>query len=197
MSTTGFFNLTCPCNTPARLPAGIRDVKLFRLIERENEALFGAEPNLLTRVVDRCVKIKAAVVEEDEKESGLRMILNFGHTLGHGIEAALAYSILHGEAVSIGMIMAFDLSARLGLCPPDDAARVKRHFAAVGLPMGLDAVAGQDCSSSALINHMRLDKKVRDGRITFILVRGIGNDFIADDVSLKDVEELLDSAIAA
>ncbi len=95
------------------------------------------------------------------------------------------------------MVMAFDLSMRLGLCPAEDAARVKRHFAAVGLPMGLDAVAGQDWSSNALINHMRLDKKVRDGRITFILARGIGDAFIADDVSLKDVEALLDNAIAA
>jgi 3-dehydroquinate synthetase len=93
--------------------------------------------------------------------------------------------------------MAFDLSARLGLCPGQDAARAGRHLAAVGLPTGLDALPRGATDPRALVAHMRQDKKVRDGRVTFILTRGIGEAFIADDVDLADVEALLERAAAA
>ena len=171
----------------------------FSWLETNGAAILAGDNDARRHAVMTSCDAKAKIVAGDEREMGRRALLNLGHTFAHGLEAETGFGarLLHGEAVSIGMVMAFDLSMRLGLCPAKDAARVKRHFAAVGLPMGLDAVAGQTWSSDALINHMRLDKKVRDGRITFILARGIGDAFIANDVSLKDVEALLDNAIAA
>jgi len=105
--------------------------------------------------------------------------------------------VLHGEAVAAGMVMAFDLSARLGLCPAEDAARVRRHLAAVGLPTGADILGPAGRGADRLIDHMRQDKKVKDGRVTFILARGIGRSFIAHDVALDEVRRMLDAAAAA
>ena len=171
----------------------------FTWLEKNGTAILAGDDAARRHAVMISCDAKAKIVAGDERELGQRALLNLGHTFAHMLEAETGFGslLLHGEAVSIGMVMAFDLSLCLGLCPAEDAARVKRHFAAIGLPMGLDAVAGQNWTRNALINHMRLDKKVRDGRITFILVRGIGDAFIADDVSLKDVEALLDNAIAA
>ncbi|MDA0652840.1 MAG: 3-dehydroquinate synthase [Proteobacteria bacterium] len=171
----------------------------FTWLEANGRAVLDGDADARRHAVITSCDAKAKIVAGDERELGQRALLNLGHTFAHTLEAETGFGsrLLHGEAVSIGMILAFDLSTSLGLCPAEDTARVKRHFAAVGLPMGLDAVAGQDWSSKTLINHMRLDKKVRDGRITFILARGIGDAFIANDVSLKDVEALLDNAIAA
>jgi 3-dehydroquinate synthase len=125
--------------------------------------------------------------------------LNLGHTFGHALEAECGYGdeLLHGEAVAIGMVMAFDLSARLGLCPSADAARVARHLVSVGLPTGLDAIDGRRFAADRLIDHMRRDKKVSQGRISFVLTRGIGQAFLAKDVALDEVEGMLAGAIAA
>src|SRR5690606_36255066 len=144
-------------------------------------------------------RAKAEVVAGDEREAGRRALLNFGHTFGHALEAETGFGpdLLHGEAVAIGMAMAFDLSARLGLCPPGDAARARRHLAAMGLPTGLEALPRRAADPRALVAHMHQDKKVRDGRVTFILARGIGDAFIADDVDLAEVEALLERAAAA
>lgn len=171
----------------------------FSWLETNGDAVLEGDDDARRHAVRTSCEAKAKIVAGDETEMGQRALLNLGHTFGHTLEAETGFGsrLLHGEAVSIGMIMAVDLSVHLGLCPDVDAERVKRHFAAVGLPMGLDTVAGQQWSSDALINHMRMDKKVRDGRITFILVRGIGKAFIADDVSLTDVEVVLEHAIAA
>jgi len=151
-------------------------------------------------VVAAC-RAKARIVAEDERETGARALLNLGHTFGHALEAAAGYSdaLLHGEAVAIGMVMAFDLSVALGLCPPEDAARVRRHLTAHGMPTGLDAGAftGRILDPAALIDHMAADKKVKDGRIRFVLARGIGKAFVAEDVALGAVRELLDRAAAA
>ncbi|RMD60880.1 MAG: 3-dehydroquinate synthase [Alphaproteobacteria bacterium] len=141
---------------------------------------------------------KAEIVARDERETGLRALLNLGHTFAHALEAETGYGdeMLHGEAVATGMVMAFDLSVRLGLCPPEDAARVRRHLAAVGLATGLDD--GQRAwNAQRLLAHMARDKKVRDGRITFVLVRGIGRAFLCDDVALDDVEAVLNDAASA
>jgi 3-dehydroquinate synthase len=171
----------------------------FTWLEQNGKAILDGDHDARRHAVITSCDAKAKIVAGDERETGRRALLNLGHTFGHTLEAETGFGprLLHGEAVSIGMIMAFDLSARLGLCPAEDAARVRQYFISVGLPVGLDAVAGQAWSSAALLDHMRLDKKVRDGRITFILVRGIGDAFIADDVSLKDVEAVLDNAITA
>jgi 3-dehydroquinate synthase len=142
---------------------------------------------------------KARVVGADERESGQRALLNFGHTFGHALEAECGYGdeLLHGEAVAIGMVMAFELSARLGLCPNADAGRVARHLASVGLPTSLDSIEGRSFSVERLLDHMRRDKKVAGGRVSFVLARGIGQAFLAQDVDFAEVEGLLTEALAA
>ncbi|WP_374377817.1 3-dehydroquinate synthase [Dongia sp.] len=142
---------------------------------------------------------KARIVGIDERESGARALLNLGHTFGHALEAECGFSdeLLHGEGVAIGMVMAFDLSVTLGICPADDAARVQRHLASVGLPTAPGAVQGRFWSSERLVEHMGRDKKVKDGRIGFVLARGIGKTFHPAHVDLAQVTAILETAIAA
>ena len=141
---------------------------------------------------------KAAIVAADEREAGQRALLNLGHTFGHALEAETGFgdALLHGEAVAIGMVLAFDLSVQLGLCPADDADRVRRHLTASGLPTGLGASLGRKCSPERLIDHMARDKKVQNGHITFVLARGIGKAFVSRDVPLENVYRLLQDAAA-
>jgi 3-dehydroquinate synthase len=144
--------------------------------------------------VHRSCAAKVAVVACDEREEGERALLNFGHTFGHALEVETGFgeALLHGEAVALGMRLAFDLSARLGLCPPAAAARVRRHFTAVGLPVELGAIANaRGFAADRLIAHMQRDKKVRDGQITLILVRDIGQAFISRDVPAGVLREFL------
>jgi 3-dehydroquinate synthase len=129
---------------------------------------------------------KAEVVANDEREDGERQLLNFGHTFGHALETETGFgdSLLHGEAVALGMRLAFDFSVQLGLCPAESAARVRRHYQAVGLPVALASIGnGRGFTADALLRHMRRDKKVRDQKITLILARDIGDAFISQDVS--------------
>jgi 3-dehydroquinate synthase len=144
-------------------------------------------------------RAKARIVGADERESGARALLNLGHTFGHALEAECGFSdeMLHGEGVAIGMVMAFDLSATLGLCPPEDAARVQRHLASVGLPTSPLSVQGRIWTAERLIEHMGRDKKVKDGRIGFVLARGIGQTFHPAHVDLSNVTAILNAAIAA
>jgi 3-dehydroquinate synthase len=144
-------------------------------------------------------RAKARIVGADERESGARALLNLGHTFGHALEAECGFSneLLHGEGVAIGMLMAFDLSVTLGLCPAEDAARVQRHLASVGLPTAPAAVQGRFWSAERLVEHMGRDKKVKDGRIGFVLARGIGKSFHPAHVELAEVTAMLETAIAA
>ncbi len=175
------------------------DAGFFSWLEANGAALIDGDAAFRRDAVARSCRAKAGIVAEDERETGRRALLNLGHTFGHALEAETGFGdgLLHGEAVAIGMVMAFDLSVRLGLCPAEDAARARRHLASVGLPTGLDALPGQGWSARTLIAHMRQDKKVSEGRIAFILVRGIGEAFVASDVDLVEVEALLAHAIAA
>ena len=175
------------------------DADFFAWLEKHGAALLDGDPALRREAVARCCRAKAAIVAGDERESGQRALLNLGHTFGHALEAECGYgdTLLHGEAVAIGMVMAFELSTRLGLCPPVDTARAIHHLAAVGLPTQLAAVARSSWNVERLIDHMRHDKKVSGGRISFVLVRGIGRAFVARDVPLDEVRNLLGAAIAA
>jgi len=175
------------------------DAAFFAWLEKNGPRLVAGDEAARRHAVTVSCRAKAEIVAEDEREEGRRALLNLGHTFGHALEAETGFGseLLHGEAVAVGMAMAFDLSARLGLCPPEDAARVRRHLAAVGLPGGLDALRGRQWRAAALIDHMRQDKKVRDGRIAFVLVRGIGQAFVARDVDVAEVEALLERAVAA
>jgi 3-dehydroquinate synthase len=158
--------------------AAIWDERLLRLIERQRDALVAGDPALMARVIERCVRIKAAVVEEDEKESGLRMILNFGHTLAHGIEVAQGYGkLLHGEAVAIGMVFAARLGEALGRTPRGVAERVEALIRAFGLPTCVDGARLE-----ALWSAMARDKKRGPKGLRWVLLARAGEAMICDDV---------------
>ena len=168
----------------------------FAWLERHGTDLLAGNPAARAHAVRTCCEAKAAIVAADEREAGRRALLNLGHTFGHALEAATGFGdrLLHGEAVAIGMVLAFDLSVRLELCPAADAERVRRHLAAVGLPTMPPPGVG---SPDELLAHMSRDKKVSAGRITFILAKGLGNAFIARDVDVAEVAGLLDQSLAA
>jgi len=174
------------------------DAAFFAWCEANGEALRDGDAPARQRAVVQSCRAKAAIVAEDEREDGRRALLNLGHTFGHALESATGFGpeLLHGEAISIGMVMAFALSVRLGLCPAADLARVRRHFTAMGLPTGLEALGNRRPDPESLIDHMRRDKKVRGGTIAFILVRGIGEAFLAHDVAVSKVAALLEHAAA-
>jgi len=175
----------------------IEDPAFFDWCEANGAALVAGDVAARQYAVAHSVRSKARTVAVDEREGGARALLNLGHTFGHALEAAIGYgdALLHGEAVAIGMVLAFDLSARLGLCPPEDAARVRRHIAAVGLPVAPPSRLGN--RGADLVALMGQDKKVQAGRITFVLTRGIGRAFIARDVDTGVVRDVLDRALAA
>jgi 3-dehydroquinate synthase len=150
----------------------IYDAKFFGRLERQMPALLKREPKTLAAVVARCCEIKAEVVRQDETESGLRAILNFGHTIGHALEAISHYGkYLHGEAISIGQIAAARLSARLLGLPPRDLERITALFLRAGLPTEIKLSDGQ---RQHLLAAMKLDKKVSRGELKLVLARRIG-----------------------
>ncbi len=175
----------------------IGDPDFFTWLEENGPALISGDSQARAHAIATSCRMKAELVKADEREAGVRALLNLGHTFGHAFEAETGYSdrLLHGEAVAIGTVIAFDLSVDLGLCPPADATRVRNHFKAVGLPI---APPGHNSpwSSDRLIQHMGQDKKVSGGRMTFILVRGIGEAFVTQDVETNRVANVLDRAIA-
>jgi len=142
-------------------------------------------------------RAKAAIVARDERETGDRALLNLGHTFGHAFEAAAGFSgrLLHGEAISLGMVLAFAFSARRGLLPQVEADRVARHLAAVGLPTHLSSIAELP-DADRLMDLIAQDKKVQRGALTFILVRGIGQAFVASDVDAAEVRAFLVEKLA-
>ncbi len=177
----------------------IRDAAFFGWLEGHGADLVDGDPAKIRQAVVTSCRAKAAIVAADEREAGERALLNLGHTFGHALEAETGYSntLLHGEAVAIGMVMAFDLSARLGLCPPDDAARVRRHLAAVGLPTGTNFTNSVLWDPARLMSHMGRDKKAKGGKLTFILVHGIGDAFVSHDVPVKELSAFMEGAVAA
>jgi 3-dehydroquinate synthase len=150
----------------------IYDARLFRQLERDMPALLKRDPKTLAKVVARCCEIKADVVTQDETEGGLRAILNFGHTIGHALEAISGYGkYLHGEAISIGQVAAAKLSSRVLGLPVNDVARITRLFQQAGLPTKVSLSASQ---LNKLCAAMKLDKKVSAGEIKFVLAAQIG-----------------------
>lgn len=166
----------------------INDAGFFAWLEANGRALVAGERALRRHAVRVSCAAKAAIVAADEREKGERALLNLGHTFGHALEAETGFgpALLHGEAVAVGLALAFDFSARLGLCPAEDAARVRRHLDEAGLPSTLDRLGDYGrkpgWTAAGLIAHMGHDKKVAGGKLTFILARGIGRAFIARDV---------------
>jgi 3-dehydroquinate synthase len=189
---------------PRELRAGYAEVVKYGLIDRPDffawleahgGALLAGEPAAQQHAILESCRAKAAVVAADERELGARGLLNLGHTFAHALEAACGYGdeLLHGEAVALGIVMAFELSARLGLCPEDDARRVRAHLAAVGLPTALSMVRPEGFATEALLAAMGHDKKARGGRPRFVLARGIGRAFTGAEVEPAEIEALLDA----
>lgn len=174
------------------------DAVFFEWLERNGPALAAGDAGLRQDAVRRSVEMKARIVERDETEEGDRALLNLGHTFCHALETATGYSgrLLHGEGVAIGCALAFELSQRLGLCSQEEPGRVRAHLKAMGMKADLADIPGELPDAEALLALMAQDKKVVDGRLRFILARGIGAAFVADDVPGEMVRRLLADALA-
>jgi 3-dehydroquinate synthetase len=175
----------------------IGDADFFARLETDWREVLAGGPAREQAIAVSC-RAKAAIVARDERETGERALLNLGHTFGHAFEAAAGFSeqLLHGEAIALGMVLAFELSARRGLLPDADAQRVARHLAAVGLPTHLSQVADALPDADRLMDLIAQDKKVQRGRLTFILARGIGQAFVAPDIEAAEVRAFLVEKLA-
>ncbi len=176
----------------------IDDSGFFAWLEGNGAAVVAGDAAARARAIAAACKAKARVVAADEREGGARALLNLGHTFGHALEAATGYSdrLLHGEGVSIGMVLAHRFSARLGLAPDADAARAEAHLAGIGLPTAIADIPGPALAVDDLLHHIAQDKKVERGTFTFILTRGIGQAFVARDVGKADVRAFLADSLA-
>jgi 3-dehydroquinate synthase len=173
------------------------DAAFFARLEADWRQIFAGGAAREQAIATSC-RAKAAIVARDEREAGERALLNLGHTFGHALEAAAGFSdrLLHGEAIAIGIALAFQFSARRGLIPAEAAARVAGHLAAVGLPTHVSEVPGAVPAADRLMELIAQDKKVRRGRLTFVLVRGIGQAFVAPDVEAAEVRAFLVEKLA-
>jgi len=171
------------------------DAKFFDWLEANGTRALAGDTVALTRIVAHSCQMKADIVARDERETGERALLNLGHTFGHALEAATGYSdrLLHGEGVAIGTVLALQLSAKLGLSPASDAERFAKHLSAVGLPATIADIPGPRPDADTLIAAMAHDKKVKDGKLTFVLAKGLGHAFTARDVPMDAVREILSS----
>ena len=156
--------------------AVLGDVSFLSWLETHGKSILAGDEKQTAEAVAICCRMKADIVAEDEREKGRRALLNLGHTFGHALEAETGFSesLLHGEAVSIGMVWAAELSARLGRISEEDVARVRRHLVETGLPTGPEDRALGGLSPDRLVSHMEKDKKVEDGRLTFVLLQALG-----------------------
>jgi 3-dehydroquinate synthase len=176
------------------------DEAFFAWLEANHADIFAGGAGREHAIATSC-RAKAAIVTRDERENGERALLNLGHTFGHALEAATGFSdrLFHGEGVAIGMILAAEFSAQLGMIPAADALRVKQHLAAVGLPTRLQDIAGfsqEKISADALMELMAQDKKVKRGELTFILLQAVGRATIVPDVEPSLVRDFIASKLA-
>ena len=170
----------------------IDDAKFFTWLEDNWRAIAAGWPEREEAIAVSC-RSKARAVAADERDEGVRALLNFGHTFGHALEAATGYSdrLYHGEAVAIGMVLAHEFSALRGLSPAADTARLIAHLTEVGLPTRLADIPGEAPSADVLMEHIAQDKKVTRGQLNLILTHGIGQAFVARDVPGADLEAFL------
>lgn len=170
----------------------IEDEAFFSWLEQNGPALIAGNLDLRAQAVLHSCTAKARIVSADEREGGIRALLNLGHTFGHALEAETGFGdeMLHGEAVALGTVIAFSLSAHLGLSPASQTQRVIDHFTAVGLPVGLPG--NRTWNTQRLIDHMAGDKKMKDGRVTFVLAKALGACFLTRDVPLDALTATLD-----
>lgn len=175
------------------------DAAFFEWLEENGQGVLSLQEEALAQAVASSVAAKARIVAEDEREtSGARALLNLGHTFGHALEAETGFSdrLLHGEAVALGMVLAARYSARRGEMSTTEAERVTRAIDMAGLPAEISAL-GIDCRGKALADHMLHDKKMDAGTLPFILLRGIGDAYLARDVDMADIADFLDEQLQA
>ncbi|MXQ06275.1 3-dehydroquinate synthase [Alphaproteobacteria bacterium GH1-50] len=175
------------------------DAEFFDWLEQNGPALRDGDAAARAYAVRRSVEMKAEIVARDETEQGDRALLNLGHTFCHALEAATGYSdrLLHGEGVSIGCALAFEVSARAGFCAQEDPSRVRAHLRDMGMKTDLSDIPGDLPNADALLDLMAQDKKVVDGTLRFIMARGIGEAFVTSDVQRGLVRDVLDKALAS
>ena len=174
------------------------DAGFFDWLEQNGPALATGDLAARSYAVRRSCEMKAGIVMRDETEQGERALLNLGHTFCHALEAATGYShrLLHGEGVAVGCALAFELSARLGLCSQEDPSRVRAHLRAMGMKTDIADIPGDLPDADGLLRLMGQDKKVVDGTLRFILARGIGEAFVTSDVPKETVLSVLSDALA-
>lgn len=175
------------------------NAEFFGWLEENGPAMALGDAGLRAEAVRVSVQMKADIVVRDETEQGDRALLNLGHTFCHALEAATGYSdrLLHGEGVAIGCALAFETSARLGLCSQEDPSRVRAHLKSMGMKTDLADIPGELPDADALLDLMGQDKKVLDGKLRFIMARGIGEAFVTSDVPRSVVLNVLKDGLAA
>jgi 3-dehydroquinate synthase len=168
----------------------VRDAAFFEYLEKNRTRVLALDPDALEHVIQRCCAIKAEVVSKDEREGGLRAILNYGHTIGHAIETAENFTIRHGYAVAIGMVIAARLAHRTGLCDASAPARVEALIRSYGLPTGISDL-GRALAVKELMNAMRTDKKAVSGKVRFVLPKTIGEVVVTSEWDERQLQELI------
>ena len=165
----------------------------FEWLERNGDDILKGNTQKIIQLVKVSCEIKAEIVSRDEKEKGERALLNLGHTFGHSLEAGTGYSdqLLHGEGVSIGCCLAFDLSYKLGFCSQEEPSRVRAFMKSMDMKTDIFQIHGKVPKTERLIELMKQDKKVKGGNLRFILPKSIGKTFIAEDLNLKDVTDVI------
>ncbi len=166
--------------------AAIRNRNLFSFLDLNIQKARALHPGALEDIVLETARIKAEIVEKDEKEAGLRGILNYGHTVGHAVEAVSNFQLKHGQAVAIGMVAAARISSRMGILSESDVVRLERVIQKAGLPTEMPELSVEE-----VVEAMKHDKKVLQDKVRFVLLKSIGNAFINDEVSPSLVEEIL------
>lgn len=177
----------------------IGDADFFGWLEQNGARVCALEEDALSHAIEVSCRAKARLVQADEYEKGMRALLNLGHTFGHALEAAAGYdgSLLHGEAVAIGIMMAMDLSVWMNVLGREEVQRVRAHFELLGLPVSPRQIGGGfQISADDMIEIMRRDKKVKDDKMTFVLMRQIGAAFVTRDVPEDLVREVLADSLA-
>ena len=168
----------------------IHDADFFAFLGANRDAIFDLDQDVIIRLIARCCEIKAQVVEQDEREGGMRRILNYGHTIGHAVEAASNFQIIHGLAVAIGMCAAADLAVKTGCLSRQDALAIRALIGSYGLPVSIPA----ELDREAIKKYLLTDKKTVGGRVFYVLPEAIGKVLITDQVSSEDVDSVLRNA---
>ena len=171
----------------------IRDKTFFNWLEKQNFSTLQGDDEKLAYMVEVSSRIKSMIVKKDEKEEGIRAILNFGHTFGHALEAATGYSdrLLHGEAVVLGSCLALNLSNKLNFLNKEETLRIEKHFMSIGFKTRIKQLPGADIDSDSLINLMYQDKKVTSNELNFVLLNKIGEGILVKDVNSETVKKVI------